>query len=352
VTSVDERPPGRRPWLTWIASLVLGGGFLWLASRRLRLWPDALDIPHPELVAAALAVHLPYAWTRAMRLRYLLDPVVARATAGRRSGISRSILQGSGWVSFFVLLVLPLKLGELSRPLLLSRAREPGVGLTESVSAVATERVVDGLMICGMLFGGLALTTELAGESASTLADVRRVGQGMLALFVFGLAVLWIAGRDPQAAGRLAMRVAGRRVAAIVERFASAIAGLRDARRALPLLGWSAVYWAITTFQLWLVLAACGVQLGPAAVAATVAIVGLSIQLPGGPAQAGTFQVGAALALGLFLDDAAQAAAGSSFAVVMYVLQFVAAAAIALPGLLLLRRGPSAGQVEPPREPA
>lgn len=341
MTGVVERPSGRRRGLTWLVSLALGAAFSWLASRRLQLWPDALEISHPELLAAALLVHLPYAWTRAMRLQYLLDPVVARATSGRRTVVSRSLLQGSGWVSFFVLLVLPLKLGELSRPLLLARGREPGVGLTESLSAVATERVVDGLMICAMLFGGLALTTELAGGSADTLASVRAVGQGMLAVFVLGLGVLWIAGRDPSAAGRVATRLAGPRSAAIVERFASAIAGLRDARQALPLLAWSAAYWAITTFQLWLVLAACGVRLGPAAVAATVAIVGLSIQLPGGPAQAGTFQVGAALALGLFLDEAAQAAAGSTFAAVMYVLQFVAAAAVALPGLFLLRRARS-----------
>ena len=344
MTRAIERPPGRRRWLTWALSLGLGAAFLWLASRRLRLWPDELAIADPGLLVAAVAVHLPYAWTRAMRLRYLLDPVVARATAGRRRTVSRSLLQGSGWVSSFVLLVLPLKLGELSRPLLLSRGHQPGVGLTESLSAVATERVVDGLMICAMLFGGLALTTQLEGGSADTLAYVRGVGQGMLAVFVLGLGVLWIAGRDPDAAGRVAMRVVGHRGAAIVERFATAIGGLRDARQALPLLAWSATYWAITTLQLWLVLAACGVHLGPAAVAATVAIVGLSIQLPGGPAQAGTFQVGAALALGLFLDDAAQAGAGSTFAAVMYVLQFAAAAAIALPGLLLLRRAlPAAG---------
>lgn len=351
VTSGVEPPSQRRRGLTWAVSVALGAGFLWLASRRLRLWPDTLEIPHPELLAAALAVHLPYAWTRAMRLRYLLDPVVARATAGQRTRVSRSLLQGSGWVSFFVLLVLPLKLGELSRPILLARGREPGVGLAESLSAVATERVVDGLMICAMLFGGLAVSTELSPASAAVLGDVRRIGQAMLAVFVAGLFVLWIAGRDPEAAERVALRLAGARVAALVLRFARAIGGLRDARRALSLLSWSVAYWSITTFQLWLVLAACGVRLGPAAVAATVAIVGLSIQLPGGPAQAGTFQVGAAVALALFLDDAMQAGAGSTFAVVMYILQFVAAAAVALPGLLLLRRVPSAPEPASPRPP-
>ena len=48
-------------------------------------------------------------------------------------------------------------------------------------------------------------------------------------------------------------------------------------------------------------------------------MVGLSIQLPGGPAQAGTFRLGAGKALGLYLDDAALQTAGSSFAAVMYI---------------------------------
>lgn len=64
---------GRRRGLTWLLSLVAGGLFLWLASQRLQLWPDELHIPAPALLAAALAVHLPYAWVRSMRLTYLLD---------------------------------------------------------------------------------------------------------------------------------------------------------------------------------------------------------------------------------------------------------------------------------------
>jgi hypothetical protein len=334
-------------WLKWLASLVGGALLLWLASSRLRLWPDALSIPAPGLLWAALAIHVPYAWVRAMRLSILLDPVVAARTQEPSARISRALVHGSGYVSFFVLLVLPLKLGELSRPLLLARGHEKGIGLPEALSAVATERIVDGLVICAMLFGGLALADTRHG--ADSLPDIQRVGRAMAAIFVVGLVVLWLAGRDPAGAGRLAARVPGvlgRRGGPVVERFAAAMAGLRDPGPALRLVAWSIVYWGITTAQLQLVLAACGVALSPMAAAATVAIVGLSIQLPGGPAQAGTFQVGAALALGLFLDEAALAGPGSSFAAVMYVLQFVAAALMALPGLWLMRR--ALASAEPP----
>jgi uncharacterized membrane protein YbhN (UPF0104 family) len=163
----------------------------------------------------------------------------------------------------------------------------------------------------------------------------------MLALFVVGLAILLWAAHAPAGVAALAGRLPGTlgaRAASVVVRVAEPVRPLLDPRRALPLVGWSLLYWAITTFQLWLVLRGCGVHLGPAAAAAAVAIVGLSIQLPGGPAQAGTFQIGASLALGLFLTEAQLQGPGSAFAAVMYVLQFVGAALLALPGLWLLRR--------------
>lgn len=338
--STAPHAPARRRLLTWLASLVGGGVFLWLASSRLRLWPDDPSVPAPWLLVLALAVHVPYALVRATRLRYLLDPVVAAADPSRR-GLERGVLVGSGLVSFFVLLVLPLKLGELSRPLLLARAREPGVGLPEALAAVATERIIDGLVICGMLFGGLATVTELGPDAQGHLPDVRAVGQGMVAAFVVGLGALLMAAWAPERIAGWVGRLPGRwgdRAARVVRRVAEPVRPLLELRRAAPLVGWSLVYWGITTFQLWLVLQACGLHLPAAAAVAVVAIVGLSIQLPGGPAQAGTFQIGASLALGLFLDEAQLLGPGSTFAAAMYAMQLVGSGLVALPGLWLLRR--------------
>lgn len=319
--------------------------FLWLASKQLPLWPDELSLPAPELVGLALAVHVPYALVRAMRLSYLLDPVVEAATDGARPRMSRAAIYGSGLVSFFVLIVLPLKLGEFSRPILLARSREPGVGFAEALSAVATERILDGLVICAMLFGGLALAPELSSNVTGELGQVQAVGRGMLVLFVVGLFVLLLAAAVPDRVAAVVSRIVpgalGSRAAGLVVRVAEPVRPVLDLRRAVPLVGWSFFYWALTTFQLWLVLRGCGIHLGAAAAAAVVAIVGLSIQLPGGPAQAGTFQIGAGLALSLFLTEEQLLGPGPSFSAVMYILTFVGAALVALPGLWLVRR-PSA----------
>ena len=352
------RPSGARRVALWLASIVAAALLLLLVARfgRIELWPAELVLPHPWLFVAACAAQIPYTLTRAMRLRFVLDPLVAASSGEAESGrrFDWRVLQGSGLLSYPIVIMLPFRLGELFRPVLLTRANEPGVGFAESVSAIAVERVVDGLVVVGMLFFGLAFA-GLRGDELETVAYVRGFGRLMALTFVVGLAVLLAAAARPAALERIIGRLLpgrlGERAAAAAGRIAGTIAVLFDWRRGLPFVLWSLVYWSLTVAQLWLVLRACGLALGFADAAAVVAIVGLAIQLPGGPAQAGSFQLGVAAALGL-LTEPEQTAAASSFAALMYLLSLGGAWALALPGAWLLARARSApNTAEPAPEP-
>jgi uncharacterized membrane protein YbhN (UPF0104 family) len=342
----------------WLASLLAAALLLALVVRfgRIDLWPDPLVLPQPWLLVAACVLQIPYTLTRAMRLRFVLDPLVARALGAAETAVRRfdwRVLQGSGMLSYPIVIMLPFRLGELSRPLLLTRASEPGVGFAESVSAIAVERVVDGLVVVGMLFFGLGFagfveadhladaTTLAQPERVGTIAYVRGFGRLMALTFVLGLAVLLAAAARPAVLERIVSRTVpgrfGQRAAAAAGRVAATIAVLFDWRRGLPFLLWSLIYWTLTICQLWLVMLACGLALGFADAAAVVAIVGLAIQLPGGPAQAGSFQFGMAAALGL-LTGPSEHDAASSFAALMYLLQLGGACVLALPGTWLLAR--------------
>jgi uncharacterized membrane protein YbhN (UPF0104 family) len=332
----------------WILSTASAAGLLWLASQKLELWPPELVLPRPGLLWVAVALHLPYLLVRAHRMACVLDPLVAASAEGR-GRLDRRVLHGSGLVSFFVVLLLPLRLGELSRPVLLARAREPGVGMAEALSATAIERVVDGLLVCGLLFAGLALTNPVGDEA---LAQVRDGGRLMAAVFGLGCIFLLVAAQDPERWGALVggivRPVAGAfadRVERLVVRVTGAVAAVASLRRSLAFVGWSALYWAITVAQLWVMLLACGLESTPAEAAAVVAIIGLAIQLPGGPAQVGSFQLGGALALGLFSGSAA---GGATFVALMYLLQLAGGAVATLPGMWLLNRA----RRHPPSESA
>jgi uncharacterized membrane protein YbhN (UPF0104 family) len=354
---MNDRPPSMaRRVSMWLASLLAAALLLALVVKfgRIDLWPDPLVLPQPWLFVAACALQIPYTLTRALRLRFVLDPLVARAVGGEAGGGATKarrfdwrVLQGSGMLSYPIVIMLPFRLGELSRPLLLTRASEPGVGFAESVSAIAVERVVDGLVVVGMLFFGLGFASLAAGpESADTIAYVRGFGRLMALTFVLGLVVLLAAAARPATLERIVSRTVpgrfGKRAAAAAGRVAATIAVLLDWRAGLPFLLWSLIYWTLTICQLWLATLACGLELGFAEAAAVVAIVALAIQLPGGPAQAGSFQLGMAAALGL-LTAPSEHDAASSFAALMYLLQLGGACALALPGAWLLGRARASG---------
>jgi uncharacterized membrane protein YbhN (UPF0104 family) len=320
----------------WIASAVGAVVLGWLASREMPLWPDRWHVPGVGWLVAGSALYLPYVWLRSVRLRFLLDPIVSDARGGKR--LDPRLLHGSGFVSFFVIMALPLRLGEFSRPLLLARGRAPGVRVAEAMSAVAAERVLDGLAVVGMLFLGLAIAPP---EAVASLPRVQAVGHATAIVMIGGLAILVIASRAPERLDRIVQRVVpgtiGQRLGAFSGRVAHALEPAWRPRVVAPLLGATIVYWLVTVVQLQWVAQSCGVELDLASSAVVVSVVGLSIQLPGGPAQLGSFQLGVALALGLYLDPATHPGA-VSFGVALYTLELAGAAIFSLPGAWLMRR--------------
>lgn len=335
--------PGRT-LLLWFASLVGGACLLWLVAPRLELWPSKLQLPRPDLLLAAAALHVPYSLARSLRLRYALDPRVRAATGDPRARLPPRLLYGSGLVAFFVILLLPLRLGELSRPLILARAGVPGVGLPEAIAAVASERAVDGLLVVSLLLLGVANADGLLASAAGVLHIGRATGLVFLTL-VLGLTALALT--PPRWLDRLVLGFPTR-LARFLRHFAVTLRDLAAPRTGLPLVAWSLVYWALTVGQLWLVLHACGLTLGLAAAAAIVGIVGLSIQLPGGPAQVGSFQVGSVTALTLLVPEADLQGPGSSFVAVSFLLGLLGAAVLAVPGAWLLARPRAQPLLQPP----
>ncbi|MBC8066739.1 MAG: flippase-like domain-containing protein, partial [Deltaproteobacteria bacterium] len=327
-TSAKRSP--RITALLWLASLLASALMLWLAREHfaIELWPETIALPEPGLFALACALHPVYAVLRAMRLQYALDPLVAAAEPGTR--FDRRSLYGSGFVSFLVLLLMPLKLGEASRPILLAQGRQPGVGLAEAIGAVALERVIDGVLICLMLFGGLAAAHADRALVHEQLGVVQAFGRLMAAGFGIALILALLAARSPTRSAALVAKLCAPLGPAIstfalrtTSRIAGSFAALFGAQRWLAMVLVSLLYWAVTTAQLWLVAHACGVPMSVAAATATVAIIGLSIQLPGGPAQAGTFQVGAGAALTLLvgaIGSELAAVAAASFVASMFAL--------------------------------
>ena len=162
-----------------LLSLLFGGGLVYLAFHDLD-WPGlktALKeadyfwlIPYFGSLAAIQIV-------RAWRWRYLLEPIAPRMPSSWR------ILTVS-WVGFMAIIALPLRLGEMVRPYLISDPA-PAKGkkgqkdsgkrlrMSAALGTIAVERVVDGLIVSIFLFV-VFLFLRHQGRGPSWMMAMRR----------------------------------------------------------------------------------------------------------------------------------------------------------------------------------
>jgi hypothetical protein len=156
--------------LQFLLSLGIAGFFLWLTVHGLvndagtelgtpfwtSLEHSLSAVPLGTLGLYALiflAVHV----TRIFRWRYLVTPLGEHDV--------RKIFRICA-VGFTAIVILPLRLGEMVRPYLLSK--ESGVPMSAALGTAVVERVLDGLLITGLLVLSLATYT---GDRATAFVD-------------------------------------------------------------------------------------------------------------------------------------------------------------------------------------
>ncbi len=189
--------------------------------------------------------------------------------------------------------VLPLRAGEAVRLELLARAS--GMSRAAALGTVAADHTVNGSVM--FLLAGL-LPFVLPVPAAARAA----VWGGFAAILVVAIVLLraaWPAdGREPQ--GRI-----GKQLAKLRE----GLAALRSPRAVLVAVGASAAAWCCEVLAAAAALQAFGVHHGGVAGGAAVIFgVNLAMAAPAPPANLGTFELGAAMAL-MALGEAADAAA-------------------------------------------
>lgn len=332
--SIDPAPPAARPaparpWLRLGLSLAITGLALWLVQRRLDPVPDDLEIAAWGL-PAYLASLLVYCFLRSARWWFLVRPL----GPVRFGDVMLAGLAGALWI-----VALPWRLGELVRPALL--ARRSGLPAAQLLGTVAIERVVDGLLVCGAFFLAAAAAPDVPALPGLYLACT-----GAFALFGIALAGLLVLARWPAALELLLRRGLGRLAPRLAGVFADIARGLAEGLRALPsvrplllFLLVTLAYWAANVFGMALLARACGLDLGPLEVLAVLAVLNLTLLVPGPPAQVGTFHLGVAAGLALFLAPDVVRQQGSTYTFFLYTCQLAVIAALGLAAGLRLGVG-------------
>jgi len=304
------RGTGKRWWLRLIASFAIAGAALLLSSRTVGTVPSSFALPWWGL-PAYLGILVVYFLTRAWRWSFLV-----RALAPMSTGVAIQVaLAGFLWI-----ILLPWRLGEFARPLLL--AEKAPISASAVLGTVALERITDGLVICGLFFA------TLAAHQSAEVVELQALAATVSALFLGALMVILAMALLPRIAGRAIRRLLGRIHSGLAQRLGSLADGIADGLRALPSLrplagffGVTAIYWGVNAVGMWVLARACGLELDLVQITAVMTVTNLALLVPGPPAHLGTFHLGVLGGLALFVPQMVLEDAGVRFAFYLYTAQ-------------------------------
>lgn len=329
----------RRFWIYLSVATLVGGVFLWLAARELPwadvgLWAQQVDPGHmavwsvmfTALYAICHAARV-FRWYEVVRP---IDDEIAPGTVHRVCA-----------VGFTAILLLPLRLGELVRPYLL--AKRSRLGVSPLLGTAVVERVVDGLVVTGMLFATLA---TYSGTQNTVFAHT--TGAISAAIFIPALFVCLFALWRKEQTVSIVRRLVGivskglaDTLAGMLEAFIDGLRGLAGGPALLRFLAFTVIYWTMNVVSLWVLATyGFGFDLGLWQAAAILAILVIGIMIPAGPAMAGNFEFFILRGMGLYVAlEGVWGVRAAAFGALLHILQFIV---IVIPGFIVMWSDPDA----------
>jgi uncharacterized protein (TIRG00374 family) len=201
-------------------------------------------------------------------------------------------------IGFFCNMVLPLRVGEVVRPVLLGR--RTGTPISSVLGTVLLERLLDMVTILMLL--GVVVAVVPVPES------IRRSGLVFVALGIGGVVTVLALQRRSPLALRLVAGVLARLPAPIRARADAALHGFIDGLQSigggaalLRIVAYSFYLWAVIAAVFAVGFVACGLSV-PLVMGglALVTVVAGAVSVPSAPGFIGTYQAGCVVALALF----------------------------------------------------
>ena len=297
-----------------LISLGVSLALLWFVFRSVDLAQLLERIVSLELVfvLGALVGMVVVQALRAWRFAYLVRPIAPDA---------HQALIRIGHMGMFLIMFMPLRLGELARPYLMKR--DLAIPLTSGLGAAALERALDGLCVALFFFVGVwSLDGTIDVPPLLYQAGWMTLGLfgSVLAVVIFSL----VAQGQVEQILRFCFRPLPR---GVQEKLFSLYRGVIDGFRTLPdlqsaltVVGSTIVIWLMNALAFYSAIKAFGWSLGFASGLLLVCILVIAIMIPAGPGFLGTYQAAMTLGLGLWGISETDAAA---YGLVVYPLSLL-----------------------------
>lgn len=275
----------------------------------------------PLLILITLATF----WVRALRWRHLLPAGV---------GVSRVSLFESTLVGFTATFILPLRVGEIIRPWVLSRWQP--VRFSAGLASIVIERVFDALtllVLLGFTIAKLESVPPLVSAGAKVVAVLAVV------ILIIMIAAYLGANQMVQLGERMIVAILGKRcprlaekLVAMVEDFLAGLRGISSLKDLVWSIFWSAVLWSLLVLLYQVGLWSFGAEASIWVGVTVCVMIALAVAAPGAPGFVGTFQLGCVVALALF---AYPEEFGVAYSIVLHAIQ---ALTVVVCGFVILHR--------------
>jgi len=324
-------------------SLLVGGALLWWSLRNVEWAAVGAALRGAEwiyfvpYVLSLAMIHL----LRTLRWGELLRPI---------DHVPFPRLLAVSSIGLAAIMLLPLRLGEFVRPMLIRDGKKIRFGA--ALATVAAERVIDGLLVAALILVLLVSLGPTGALDPAMAGTLQRWGIGFGAFFLAGFVVLWFAHRDRERFRRLASRLLffSTRLRALVERmvvtFADGLAAVESPRQLGAFMAYTLAYWGINGLGMWWLFKAFHLPLGVGASFAVMSFVVIGVMIPGGPGALGNFELFGRWGMLMFLRDVRIVdSTGVAYILVLHTLQLVSQTLFAVV-FLGSRHGSAAGTID------
>jgi uncharacterized membrane protein YbhN (UPF0104 family) len=342
MSSTDTHAPTRgrtKVWQKLLLSLLPAAGLVWvMQSGSLPIVPRREDLA--KVAVWTLPVYLVLAggssFLRLSRWYLLLAPV-------QRVPLWTVVRVGA--VGIFAIALLPFRMGEVVRPLLIRRP--PKLTFWAASGTIGGERILDGfsvsaLLLVGLHFakplaklpdhiGTLPIHVEIVPRTAVVFACIFASGSLVAAVFYFWRA--WAHRMTVAVVGLVSLKFA-HWIAAKIEQMAEGLGFLAQPRQAVPYVIATVGYWLLNAGSFWVVAEGCGLRIGYFGAMAVMGVVALGILVPATPGLFGAFQLAIYAGLAMYLPPEVVTGAGSVYAFLGYALPITCVTLMGLAGIL------------------
>ncbi len=318
-------------WINLGVSLVIGGLFIWLAISNDNLnWSvvkEAITQVDWRILFFYFLLLALIQLVRIVRWGILLKPL---------GEISFVRLFSVGSVGIMALMLLPLRLGEFARPILIS---EPGkIRISAALGTIVAERVVDSLAMASLL----ASIMYFLPEKMNMEINLRFWSLVILAGCVFALLFLVVAYKNRTAALTLVRKISkpfpkkfSEKLTSFADSFISGLQALPNLKLLLVFLLLTTAYWLLAGFGMYYMFTAFSElnHLGLLEAFAVLSVLCVGLMIPAGPGMVGNFHYFVTLGLSLFLTNQMAGSAGMAYAIVVHAMQLLQQLVFGLPFL-------------------